>query len=61
VLAQLLGFDDTPEDPDELAEAGDLSWFLWDPGDRTGGWSLNVAIEDPGDGISWTVGAVDMR
>ena len=61
VLAQLLGFDDTPEDPDELAEAGDLNWFLWDPGDRTGGWSLNVAVEDPGDGVSWTLGAVDMR
>ena len=61
VLAQLLGFDDFPDDPDDLAEAADLRWLLWDPGDRTGGWSLNLAVEDRDDRVAWTVSAVDMR
>jgi len=61
VLAQALGFDETPEDAGDLAEAEDLRWVLWDPGDRVGGWSLNLAIEDRDEGISWTISAVDMR
>jgi len=60
VLATLLGFDEYPDDPSELAEAEELRWILWDPGDAVGGWALHLAVEDPDDGISWALSAVDM-
>lgn len=59
-VAQLLGYDELPEDDDALAEAGDLNWYLWDPGDQVGGWSLYLAVEDPQDEVSWALSAVDM-
>jgi hypothetical protein len=59
-VAQLLGYDDLPEDPDALAEANELKWYLWDPGDQVGGWSLHLAVEDPVDGVAWALSAVDM-
>ncbi len=59
-IAQLLGYDELPEDPDALAEAEELSWYLWDPGDQTGGWGLHLAVEDPEDGVAWALSAVDM-
>lgn len=58
--AQLLGYDDMPEDPDALDEGADLTWYLWDPGDQVGGWSLHLAVEDPQDGVAWAISAVDM-
>ncbi len=60
VLAALLGFDDMPDDPDELAEANEFRWVLWDPGDAVGGWALHLAVEDPEDGVAWAISAVDM-
>ena len=59
-VGQLLGYEDLPEDPDALAEGGDLNWYLWDPGDQVGGWSLHLAVEDPDDGVAWALSAVDM-
>lgn len=60
VLASTLGYDEIPDDPALLAEAAELRWFLWDPGDATGGWALHLAVEDPTDGVAWAVSAVDM-
>ncbi len=60
-VAQLLGYEDAPEDPDDLAEGAELRWYLWDPGDRGGGWGLHLAVEDPRDGLAWALSAVDMR
>ena len=57
---QLLGYEDLPEDPDALAEGDDLNWYLWDPGDQVGGWSLHLAVEDAKDGVAWALSAVDM-
>ncbi len=61
VVAQLLGYDEPPGDPDALAAGEELNWFLWDPGDQVGGWGLHLAVEDPEDGVAWALSAVDMR
>lgn len=60
VLAAVLGYEDVPE-PEALAEAAELRWVLWDPGDRVGGWGFHLAVEDPEDGIAWAISAADMR
>ncbi|MCH8899668.1 MAG: hypothetical protein IH942_04120, partial [Acidobacteria bacterium] len=60
VVAQLLGYDELPEDDDALVEAEELNWYLWDPGEQVGGWSLHLAVEDPEDEVSWALSAVDM-
>ena len=58
-LAALLGYDDI-EDAVELGrDAADLRWMKWEPGDQIGGWSFHLAVEDPEDGLSWAVSAVD--
>lgn len=60
VLLELLGYDEVPDDTSGLgAEAADLRWVLWDPGDRVGGWNLHLGIEDPQDGVAWVLSAVD--
>jgi len=59
-VAQLLGYDELPEDPDALSEFDELNWYLWDPGDQVGGWSLYLAVEDPKDEVAWAISAVDM-
>lgn len=52
--------DDWPIELDELGEAGaELRWFVWDPGDQTGGWSFHIAVLDEVDGLAWAVSAVD--
>lgn len=60
-LACLLGLEVAwPVDPDELGTEGSgLRWFAWDPGDRVGGWNFHLAVEDPVDGLAWSVSAVD--
>lgn len=62
-LATVLGLDDDwPVDGDELgAQAADLRWLLWDPGDGAGGWSFHLAVEDPLDDLAWAVSVVDAR
>jgi hypothetical protein len=60
VLLEVLGYDEVPDDPSGLgAEADELRWVLWDPGDRVGGWNLHMGIGDPDDGIAWVLSAVD--
>jgi len=60
VLLEALGYDEPPDDLSVLgAEAEELRWVLWDPGDRIGGWNLHLGVEDPVDGISWILSAVD--
>jgi hypothetical protein len=60
VILEVLGYDDVPEDLDELGrEAAALRWMLWDPGDRVGGWNLHLGIQDPRDGLAWVLSAVD--
>lgn len=62
-LAALAGMlDRWPVEPGELGEAaGELRWFCFeDDGPRTG-WHLDLAIEDPAEGIAWAVTATDRR
>jgi len=60
--AELAGYEEIPDEPAELGRAlAALRWFRWDPGDRVGGWSLHLAVEDPDDGLAWAISAVDMR
>lgn len=60
-VAALAGLeDDWPPDLEELGTDGsELRWFVWDPGDRVGGWSFHLAVTDPADDLSWAVSAVD--
>ena len=62
-IAALLGMDDDwPPDGRELgAEAATLRWFVWDPGDRVGGWNFHLAVEDAEEGLAWAASAVDWK
>jgi hypothetical protein len=62
-LACVLGLElEWPMDPNELAtESAGLRWFVWDPGDRVGGWNYHLAVEDSVDGLAWAVSAVDWK
>lgn len=52
--------DTWPPDPDELgAVAEALRWFRWDAHEPAIGWSLQIAIHDPDDGVSWAITARD--
>jgi hypothetical protein len=63
VLAVLTAQDeDWPVDPGPAA--GDLRWWVWEPGAgaRVGGapgWSCRLAVEDPVDGLAWALDATD--
>lgn len=60
VLLEALGYEELPDEMDAIgADADDLRWVLWDPGDRVGGWNLHLGIEDPIDGVAWVLSAVD--
>lgn len=60
VLLEALGYDEIPEGVTQLgADAKELRWVLWDPGDRIGGWNLHIGISDPDDGVAWVLSAVD--
>lgn len=51
---------DWPPDPDELGRAAaELQWFAWSDLASPTGWNLNLAIEDPIEGLSWAISAVD--
>lgn len=62
-LACALGLNvEWPIGADELGKEGaSLRWFAWDPGDRVGGWNFHLAVEDPVDGLAWSVSAVDWK
>lgn len=52
--------DDWPVDPDELGElTTDLRWFRWNAYEPEVGWHLQVAIEDPDNGVAWAITAQD--
>jgi len=51
---------DWPPEPDELGSAAaELQWFAWSDLASPTGWNLNLAIEDPIEGLSWAISAVD--
>ena len=46
--------------PDELGElAGGLRWWWWDAHEPVTGWQLQLAVEDPADGLAWAISARD--
>ncbi len=54
--------DDWPVAPDELgALAAELAWYWWDAGEPHLGWELQLAIEDPVEGLAWAISARDAR
>lgn len=58
-VSALAGID-WPPDPDELGRAAaELQWFAWSDLAAPTGWNLNLAIEDPIEGLSWAITAVD--
>ena len=49
-----------PPDADELGDAvAELRWWLWDDGHVPRGWHLQLAVEDPADGLAWALEAAD--
>lgn len=61
LTALTLGLDRWPPPADRLGDAAaGLRWYRWEPatGPSTG-WTLRVAVEDPGGGRAWAVDAVD--
>lgn len=52
--------DDWPIHPDELgALAGELRWYRWDAHEPEMGWNLQLAVEDPTEGVAWAILARD--
>ena len=52
--------DEWPVDPDDLgALAGELGWYWWDAGEPHLGWEVQLAIEDPVEGLAWAISARD--
>ena len=54
--------DTWPPAADEVGDlAGELRWWQWDAGSVPLGWHLNLAVEDPADGLAWALVATDVR
>jgi resuscitation-promoting factor RpfA len=54
------GHQSWPPDPDELGEAvAELRWYWWHADEPVAGWELQLAIEDPLDGLAWAINARD--
>jgi hypothetical protein len=52
--------DEWPLDPDELGElANELRWYRWNAFEPEIGWSIQLAIEDPANGVAWALTALD--
>jgi hypothetical protein len=52
--------DDWPLSLADLgAIAGELSWWWWDAHEPATGWQLQLAIEDPTEGLAWAISARD--
>ncbi len=52
--------DEWPIDLDELgARAGELQWSWWDAAEPVTGWQLQLAVEDPAEGLAWAISARD--
>lgn len=53
--------DDWPIDPDELGRfAHELNWYRWDAFEPEIGWTLQLVIEDPEEGVAWAITARDL-
>jgi hypothetical protein len=61
VVGALAGVvDDWPIPLDELGDlAADLRWWWWDAHEPATGWQLQLAVEDPADGLAWAISARD--
>ena len=59
--AALTGLDTGwPPPVDELGGAiGELDWWRFDDGTPPSGWHLQIAVEDPLDGLAWALSAGD--
>ncbi len=60
----LTAFGDALDDwPIPLAElgrmAGELRWWWWDAHEPVTGWQLQLAVEDPTEGLAWAISARD--
>jgi hypothetical protein len=52
--------DDWPLPADELGElAGELRWWWWDAHEPPTGWQLQLAVDDPAEGMAWAISARD--
>lgn len=60
-VAALAGrLDDWPLPPAEMGRcAAALNWHGWDAAEPVTGWSLHLAVEDPGRGLAWALAATD--
>jgi len=59
--AALTGLDGNwPPQADQLGAAiGELEWWCFDDGTPPSGWHLQIAVEDPLDGLAWALSAGD--
>jgi len=39
----------------------ELRWFVWDDGLPRLGWHLDLAVDDPDEGVAWAISASDVR
>jgi len=52
--------DDWPVPLTELGEvAGELRWWWWDAHEPVTGWQLQLAVDDPAEGVAWAISARD--
>ncbi|MDP6215035.1 MAG: hypothetical protein QGI41_08870, partial [Acidimicrobiales bacterium] len=61
-LAGLLEDPDDPWPPDPVQvgdAAAEMNWWRWDVDGARTGWHLNLAMEDPDDGLAWALAAGD--
>lgn len=59
-MAALCDLDGMPVDGALLGEAAEqLGWWWWDAYEPHTGWRLQLAVEDPIDGLAWAIGAFD--
>ncbi len=49
-----------PPPSDGLGEAvAEMGWYLWSAGEPLTGWRLQLAVEDPREGLAWAISAHD--
>jgi hypothetical protein len=54
--------EEWPVKPGDLGRAiHELNWFVWSDLVPPTGWSLHLAVEDPGHNLAWAVAAVDAK
>ena len=60
VAALVDAVDDWPLPLDELGALADgLRWRWWDAHEPATGWQLQLAVEDPAEGLAWAISARD--